>query len=132
VILLTAPALAIVWSCTALSANLPGECTYLKMEQAMRMTFGGVVLLLGVAACASRSEEGEQTTRVERDTLVETTQVVDTMVVERETTVAADTTVRADTVIVADTSVAVDTTVAVDTARVGDEGVISVDTASAD
>ena len=42
-----------------------------------------------------------------RDTLVETKQVVDTMVVERETTVPADTT------------------------RVGDQGVISVDTTKA-
>jgi hypothetical protein len=96
------------------------------------MTLGGLVLLAGLAACASRSEEaGDESTRVATDTLIERKQVVDTMVVKKETTVAADTTIVADTTIATDTVVAVDTTVAVDTARIGDdEGVISVDTTS--
>jgi hypothetical protein len=97
----------------------------------------GVMLLVGVAACASnRSEEGSETTQVATDTLLERKEVVDTMVVRKETTVAADTNIAADTTIVADTTIAADTSVvadtsvAVDTNRVGDEGVISVDTTS--
>jgi hypothetical protein len=63
-----------------------------------------VLLLFGLAACAARSEEAKENTRVATDTLVETKQVVDTMVVKRETRVAADTTIAADTNIVADTT----------------------------
>jgi hypothetical protein len=97
----------------------------------MTMRLGGLVLLVGLAACAARSEEsGDESTRVATDTLIERKQVVDTMVVRKETTVAADTTIVADTTIAADTTVAVDSTVAVDTVEVGDEGVISVDTTS--
>ena len=97
----------------------------------MTMRLGGLVLLAGLAACAARSEETEdESTRVATDTLIERKQVVDTMVVEKETTVAADTTIVADTTIAADTTVSVDSTVAVDTTRIGDEGVISVDTTS--
>ena len=89
------------------------------------------MLLVGLAACAARSEEsGDESTRVATDTLIERKQVVDTMVVEKETTVATDTTIVADTTIAADTTVSVDSTVAVDTTRIGDEGVISVDTTS--
>src|SRR5215216_4085422 len=98
----------------------------------MKVRPGSLILLAGLAACAARSEESaDESTKVATDTLVETKQVVDTMVVKKETTVAADTTVRADTTIVADTSVTADTTVAADTTRVGDQGVIKVDTTSA-
>ncbi len=103
----------------------------------MRMIPVGVVLLLGVAACATnRSEDASETTQVATDTLLERKEVVDTMVVRRETRVASDTTIAADTAIVADTTIAADTSVvadtsvAIDTTRVGDEGVISVDTTS--
>ena len=101
----------------------------------MRMIPVGVMLLLG--ACATnRSEDASESTQVATDTLLERKEVVDTMVVRRETRVASDTTIAADTAIVADTTIAADTTVvadtsvAVDTTRVGDEGVISVDTTS--
>lgn len=64
----------------------------------MRMTPGAVLLLFGFsAACASRSEEAKENTRVTTDTLVETRQVVDTMVVRTDTTIVADTSVKADT-----------------------------------
>jgi hypothetical protein len=83
----------------------------------MRMKTGGLVLLLGLAACAGRREEAaEETSRVATDTIVETRQVVDTMVVRTDTTIAVDTTVVADTVVAADTT------------RIGGEGVISADT----
>ena len=95
----------------------------------------GIMLFLGVAACASnRADEISETTREATDTVVTRRQVVDTMLVTTDTTVATDTTIAADTTIVADTTIAADTavsadtTIAADTSRLGDEGVISVDT----
>ena len=98
----------------------------------MRVTSGGLtILLFGLAACAARSEESsDESTRVATDTLIERKQVVDTMLVQKKTKVDADTTIAADTTIVADTTIHADTTVAADTTRIGDEGVISVDTTS--
>jgi hypothetical protein len=59
---------------------------------------GAVLLLFGfVAACAGRSEEAKETTRVTTDTLVETKQVVDTIVVRTDTTIVADTSIKSDT-----------------------------------
>jgi hypothetical protein len=102
----------------------------------MRMFPAGVMLLFGMAACASnRAEEVSETTREGTDTVVTSRRVVDTMLVQTDTTIAADTTVAADTTIVADTTIAADTavsadtTIAADTTRLNDdEGVISVDT----
>ncbi len=93
----------------------------------------GVLVLSGLAACGSRSEETkDESTRVATDTLVETKQVVDTMVVRTDSTIAQDTSITADTTIVADTAVSADTTVDADTTRVGEQGVIKVDTARID
>jgi hypothetical protein len=105
----------------------------------MKTTTGSLVLLLfGLAACASRNEESaDESTRVATDTLVERREVVDTMLVQTktkvkaDTNIAADTTIVADTTVAADTSIAVDTTVASDTMRTGDTGVIRVDTTKA-
>jgi hypothetical protein len=75
----------------------------------MRMTPGHLGLLVGLLACAARSEESkEESTKVATDTLVETKQVVDTMVVRTDTTIASDTT------------------------HIGDQGVVSVDTTKVD
>jgi hypothetical protein len=99
-------------------------------EHQMRILLG-VLLFIGLAACGSRSEETkDESTRVATDTLVETRQVADTLVVRTDSTIAADTAIKADTTIAADTTVTADTTIAADTTRVGDEGVIRVDTAS--
>jgi UDP-3-O-[3-hydroxymyristoyl] glucosamine N-acyltransferase len=123
-----------------LGALLPGDLYFLgtctsTASIAMRMTFGAVVLLMGLGACATRSEEAGDT-RVATDTVIERRQVEGTLLVRTDTTVASDTTIAADTTIVADTTIAADTavvtdtTVASDTTRIGDEGVISVDTTS--
>ena len=76
----------------------------------------GVALLLSgfLAACAARSEEAKENTRVTTDTLVQTKQVVDTMVVKTDTTIVADTSIK------------------VDTTKIGKGGVISVDTTQVD
>ena len=98
----------------------------------MRILSGVMLLYIGVAACASRSEETEdESTRVATDTLIEKREVADTLLVRTDSTIAADTNVVADTTISADTTVIADTTVAADTTRVGEEGVISVDTVAA-
>jgi UDP-3-O-[3-hydroxymyristoyl] glucosamine N-acyltransferase len=98
----------------------------------MRILSAVLLLHLGLAACASRSEEAEEeSTRVATDTLVETREVADTLVVRTDSTIAADTSIMADTTISADTTVTADTTVDADTIRVGDEGVIRVDTVPA-
>jgi hypothetical protein len=95
----------------------------------MRWIPEGVMLLMGLAACAgNRSEEVSETTRTATDTLVTSKRIVDTLVVKTDSTIATDTTIVADTTIAVDTSIAADTTVAADTTRVGNEGVISVDT----
>jgi hypothetical protein len=100
----------------------------------MMRIFPGVLLLqIGLMACAARSEENqEESTRVATDTLVERREVVDTLLVRTDSTVAQDTSITADTTIVADTAVTADTTVASDTTRIGDQGVIQVDTVPAD
>jgi len=91
----------------------------------------GWLLLSGLAACAARSEESKETTKVATDTLVESKQVVDTMVVKSKTTVATDTAIHADTTIVADTNVTADTALKADTSRLGG-GVVKVDTSTVD
>lgn len=99
----------------------------------MRILPGVLLLSIGLAACASRSEESkEESTRVSTDTLVEMKQVVDTIVVRTDSTIAADTAIHADTTIAVDTTIIADTTVAADTTRVGEGGVISVDTTRVD
>jgi hypothetical protein len=90
-----------------------------------------VLLLCGLAACAARSEESKETTKVATDTLVESKQVVDTMVVKRKSTIATDTAITADTTIVADTNVTADTALKADTSRLGG-GVVNVDTVKVD
>jgi hypothetical protein len=108
-----------------------------QWEQDMRVVLGSLALLLALPACAARSEEATEDTRVATDTIVETRQEVDTLLVQTDTTVQADTSIAADTAIVADTtitadtSVAADTTVQSDTTRL-DGGVIGVDTAPAE
>jgi hypothetical protein len=86
-----------------------------------------LLLLFGLAACAGKSEEADETTRVATDTLVERREVVDTMIVRTDSTIAADTTITADTTVAVDTAIAADTSVAADTSRLGG-GVIDVDT----
>lgn len=99
----------------------------------MRIVPGLLLLQVGLAACAARSEENQdESTRVATDTLVERRQVVDTMLVRTDSTIAQDTSITADTTIVADTSVTADTTIAADTSRIGDQGVIKVDTVKID
>ena len=79
----------------------------------MRILPGVLLLSIGLAACASRSEESrEESTRVSTDTLVEMKQVVDTIVVRTDSTIAADTAIHADTTIAVDTTIIADTTVA--------------------
>ena len=112
------------------SGHAGTTCIDRNLEYVMRMRLEAVLLLVTVGACAGNRNEEEVTTRETTDTLVTRKQVVDTMVVKTEATVATDTTIVADTTIAADTTVTADTTVASDTTRIGDEGVISVDTTS--
>ena len=108
------------------------------LEHVMRTISTGVLLIASLVACAgNRADEVSETTREGTDTVVTSKRVVDTLLVNSDTTIATDTTIAADTTIVADTTiaadtaVAADTTIAADTTKLGDEGVISVDTTTA-